>query len=63
LGGPVMRQPRSQRGMPVAPLPLPRGRGDMESADRMRTITWRIIAGYAVLYIAGAAGIIWIALS
>lgn len=58
-----MRPPRSQRGMPIAPLPLPRSRGDVESADRMRAITWRIIAVYVVLYLVGAAAIAWMALS
>jgi hypothetical protein len=46
-----MRPPRSQRGMPIAPLPLPRSRGDVESADKARTFAWRALAVYAVGYV------------
>ena len=62
-----MRSHRSQRGMPVAPLPaplpLPRARGDMESSDAARAFAGRAVLAFVAVYVIGLAGLVWWALS
>jgi hypothetical protein len=57
------RSHRSQRGMPVAPYPLPRARGDAESAATSRLFARRCVVAFAAAYLALAIGGAWIALS
>jgi hypothetical protein len=40
------------------PLPLPRARGDVESAARCRAVAWRGLAVLALVYLAGIGWLI-----
>ena len=44
---------------PPSPLPLPRARGDMESADKARTFAWRGVLVFVVIYLALLVTVVW----
>lgn len=48
----MKRSLRSQRGMPVAPVQLPRDRGDMESEAESRLFARRCFAAFYAVYLA-----------
>ena len=58
-----MRPPRHLRGMPIAPYPLPRARGDAENAAASRLFARRAVVAFVTVYVAVLVGGIWMALS